>query len=328
MPMRKRHWLLLAGCLVSAAFLAAVLWRLDWPVFLAEMRRVNLPLLVLAIVAIGLSIALRALRWNLAAGVPLRAYGAFWNAAVIGLAFNHIYPLRAGEVARIFMLNQMAAVPLGRAATSALIDRLADVLLLGVGALLVAGAHAGLPYAEGLAGGTLALACAAIAALVIFGKGDHVWRGWFGQWAARVPERLRGRLQGLYAGAVETSALIASPLQLVRIVAITAAAFALDCAAVFCALEAFGWELPLVASLTVLVFLALGTSLPSAPGFAGVYQVACVLALALFGIGESAAVAYSIVFQLCLLATVIPLAALAAASHRAEFRSARSALVR
>jgi uncharacterized protein (TIRG00374 family) len=244
---------------------------------------------------------------------------------VIGLAFNHIYPLRAGEVARIFMLNQMAAVPLGRAATSALIDRLADVLLLGVSALLGAAVHTGLPYAEGLAGGTLALACAAIVTIIILGKGDRLWRGWFGRWAARVPERFRSRLQALYVGAVETSSLLASPLQLIRIVAITACAFALDCAAVFCVLEAFAWELPLIASLTVLVFVALGTSLPSAPGFAGVYQVACVLALALFGISGSSAVAFSIVYQLSLLAIVIPLAALAVASHRNEFRSARGA---
>ena len=326
--MRKRYWLLLAGCLVSAGFLAAVLWRLDWQVFAAEMRRVNLPTLALAMIAIALSIAVRALRWNFAAGVRLRAYGAFWNAAVIGLALNHIYPLRAGEVARIFMLNQMAAVPLGRAATSALIDRLADVLLLGVSALLVAGAHTGLPYAEGLAAGTLALACAAIAMIIVFGKGDRLWRGWFGRWAMRIPERFRARLQALYAGAVETSALIASPLQFLRIVAVTTAAFALDGAAVFFTLEAFGWQLPLVASLTVLVFLALGTSLPSAPGFAGVYQVACVLALALFGIGGSSAVAFSIVLQLTLLATLIPLAALAVANHRNEFRSARGAAAR
>jgi glycosyltransferase 2 family protein len=326
--MRKRQWLLLAGCLVSVVFLAAVLWRLEWLVFVAEIRRVSFAPLILAMVAIALSIALRALRWNLAAGVPRRAYGAFWNAAVIGLAFNHIYPLRAGEVARIFMLTTMAAVPLGRAATSALIDRLADVLLLGVSALLVTAAHAGIPYAGGLAGGTLALACAALVALAIFGKGDRIWRNWFGRWAARLPERLRARLKGLYAGAVETSALVASPLQLLRIAGITTGAFALDCLAVYSALEAFGWGLPVIAAVTVFVFLALGTSLPSAPGFAGVYQVACVLALALFGIGESAAVAYSIVFQLCLLATVIPLAALAAVNHRHEFRSARSALVR
>jgi len=37
------------------------------------------------------------------------------------------------------------------------------------------------------------------------------------------------------------------------------------------------------------VFLGIGTSLPSAPGYAGVYQVACIFALALFGVGESQA---------------------------------------
>lgn len=103
--------------------------------------------------------------------------------------------------------------------------------------------------AEDVAGGTLALACVAIAALIVFGKGDRIWRGWFGHWAARVPARLKG----LYAGAVDTSALIASPLQFIRILAITAIAFALDCAAVFSAIEAFGWELPFMAPVTVLV---------------------------------------------------------------------------
>jgi uncharacterized protein (TIRG00374 family) len=324
--MWNRKWVPAAGCAVSAAFLAVILWRLDWPVFVSEMRRVHYASLIVAMMLIALSVAVRSLRWNLAAGVPLSAYSAFWNAAVIGLAFNHIYPLRAGEVVRIFMLRQMASVPLGQAATSALIDRLADVLLLGICALAVAAAHTGLPYADKLAGGTLALACAALVALILFAKGDRIWRSWFNRWRTHVPPYLVERIQRFYAGAVGTSALFASPVNLARIVAITAVAFVLDCAAVFSAIEAFGWELPLIASVTVLVFLALATSLPSAPGYAGVYQIACVLALALFGIVESSAVAYSIVFQLCVLATVVPLAALAAAGHREELRSARSAL--
>ena len=78
----------------------------------------------------------------------------------------------------------------------------------------------------------------------------------------------------------------------------------------------------------MLVFLALGTSLPSAPGYAGVYQIACVLALALFGIGESPAVAYSIILQICVLATIAPLAGLTAYNHRGELRSVRSTLAK
>jgi hypothetical protein len=38
------------------------------------------------------------------------------------------------------------------------------------------------------------------------------------------------------------------------------------------------------------------------------YQIACVLVLALFDLGESRAVAYSIVLRICVLATIVPLA--------------------
>jgi uncharacterized protein (TIRG00374 family) len=326
--MSARKWLFVAGCCLSAAFLAAILWRLDWPVFVAEFRRLRYAWLALTVMLIIFGMALRALRWNLAAGAQLRAYPAFWNAAVIGLMLNQVYPLRAGEIVRIFALRQMAGIPLGRAATSALVDRLADALLLGICAVAVVAAHTGVPYAERLAAGALMVACAALAALIIFAKGDHIWRSWSSRWSAKISAGLQKRIGRFYAGAVETAALIASPLQLMRIVAITAAAFAIDFAIMFSAIKAFGWDLPLIAPVTVLVFLAVGTSLPSAPGYAGVYQIACVLALALFGINESPAVAYSIVVQVCVLATIASLAGLAAASHRDELRSVRSALAK
>jgi uncharacterized protein (TIRG00374 family) len=317
----NRKWLVAAGLLISAALLAVVLWRLDWPVFAAEMRRLHFAPLTVAMTLIAVSIALRSLRWNLAAGAPLRRVRAFWRATVIGLAFNHVYPLRAGELVRIFVLRHMAALPLGQATTSAVVDRLADVLLLGICALAVAGVHTGIPHAEKAAIGTLALACTALIVLIGFAKGDRVWRGRVARWSAKAPPYLAGRIERFYASAVATSALLVSPLGLIRIVALTVVAFLSDCAAMFCVM-------PLIAPLSVLVFLALGTSLPSGPGYIGVYQLASVLALGLFGIGESAAVAYSIVFQLCVIATVVPLAALAAVGHRDDIRSARSAFTR
>jgi glycosyltransferase 2 family protein len=55
--------------------------------------------------------------------------------------------------------------------------------------------------------------------------------------------------------------------------------------------------LPVQAAMTVGVFLAIGSLLPAAPGYVGIYQVACVLGLKWYGIGESAALAYSVVAQ-------------------------------
>jgi glycosyltransferase 2 family protein len=326
--MTFRKWLFVAGFLLSTVFLAAILWRLDWPVFVAEFRRLQYAWLVAAMLFIVMGMALRALRWNFAAGIPVAAFPAFWNSAVIGLALNQIYPLRAGEVIRIFMLRKMAAVPLGRAATGALIDRLADALLLGACAVAVVATHTGLPYAEKLAAGTLVLAVAALAATMLFGKGDHLWRRWSARWSGRVPEKLAGRIHRFYAGAVETAAQIASPLRLARIVALTVVVFACDFAVFLTVMKSFGWELPVIAAVTVLVFLAIGTSLPAAPGYAGIYQLACVLALALFGITETSAVAYSIALQICVLATLIPLATLAAVVHRDELNAIRSDIAR
>jgi glycosyltransferase 2 family protein len=50
--------------------------------------------------------------------------------------------------------------------------------------------------------------------------------------------------------------------------------------------------------LTVAAFIGAGASLPSAPGYIGIYQVACILALQLYGVLESQALAYSVVLQL------------------------------
>lgn len=324
--MTSKKVLLAAGFVISSAFVGAILWRMDWATFVAEFHNVRYSWLAVAVLCILSGMVLRALRWNLAAGISLANYPAVWNSAVIGLALNQIYPLRAGEVIRIFVLRTMAGIPLGRAATSALIDRLADTLLLGLCALSVVAVHTGLPYAERVASVGFALALAAFAAVVLFARGDQIWRRWFSRWGLNVSETLAGRIRRFYEASVLTAAQIASPVRLFIIIGLTVVVFVCDLAVFYTVMASFGWSLPPMAAVTVLVFLAIGTSLPSAPGYAGVYQLACVLALALFGVAEASAVAYSIVVQLCVLATSIPLGVLAAMAHREEIRAARSAM--
>lgn len=324
--MTARKWLLAAGLFVSAVILAAILWRLDWPAFLAELGRVRYSWLAVTLVIFVLGIALRAMRWNVAAGMPFAFFPAFWSSAVIGLMLNQIYPLRAGEVVRIYALSKLTRVSLGQAATSAFIDRLADVLFIGICAAVVVTTHTGLPFAEKFAAGTLILAVAALIAVIVFGKCDRIWRGWSGRWGKRMPAKLTIGINRFYAGAIETSRQIASPARLMGILLLTFTVFACDLAFYFTVIRSFGWELPAIAPMTVLVFLAIGTALPAAPGYAGVYQIACVLALALFGISEPSALAYSVVLQICVLATVLCLAAWVFMKHHDELKAVQGEL--
>jgi hypothetical protein len=93
---------------------------------------------------------------------------------------------------------------------------------------------------------------------------------------------------------------------------LTGFAFFLDYCALWLMLRAFEWSLPVQAAMTVGVFLAIGSLLPAAPGYVGIYQVACVLALKWYGISESAALAYSVVAQGATLLAIFALGALVA----------------
>jgi uncharacterized membrane protein YbhN (UPF0104 family) len=57
-------------------------------------------------------------------------------------------------------------------------------------------------------------------------------------------------------------------------------------------LLAFGINLPLTASLLILISLQVGITLPSAPGRVGIFEYICVLALSLFGVERHIALGY------------------------------------
>jgi uncharacterized protein (TIRG00374 family) len=56
-------------------------------------------------------------------------------------------------------------------------------------------------------------------------------------------------------------------------------------------------EVPLLATVTVQVLVAFGTMIPSAPAYLGTTQYACIVGLAIYGVGKSEALAYSMLYH-------------------------------
>ena len=70
--------------------------------------------------------------------------------------------------------------------------------------------------------------------------------------------------------------------------------------------EAFHLDVPPVKGALILTaIIAIAVSVPSAPGFIGSYQLGCVLALGMFGVDESAALAFSLVLHMTQFVAVI-----------------------
>jgi uncharacterized protein (TIRG00374 family) len=68
-------------------------------------------------------------------------------------------------------------------------------------------------------------------------------------------------------------------------------------AGIYFCFGALGMDAPILATFTVQVLVAFGTMIPSAPGYLGTTQYACVVGLAIYGVGKSEALGYSILYH-------------------------------
>jgi hypothetical protein len=293
--MTLKNFFIIFGTLLSVVLLIIVFADLDWQAFFTALKTVRLPELLLAGAVIIVNIALRSLRWNLVAREPLTKFKYFWQAASIGYLGNMIYPLRAGEALRIVAIHHFAPLTLGRAVTSSVIDRMLDMIVVGAFTMLVLWLH-GHKIDPDIGRGVIwifTIAMVVLVLLTVFADSLHTLVQRFvtqSKWQRLLQEWLLHALEGIQAFHHAHNVLI--------VMSLTIFIFLLDYFWMWQLMAAFGWDLPFEAGLTVGVFILLGISLPSAPGYIGIYQAACVLALGLYGIDQTLAVAYSIVLQL------------------------------
>jgi hypothetical protein len=66
---------------------------------------------------------------------------------------------------------------------------------------------------------------------------------------------------------------------------------------IYLCFPALNIHVPAVATVALVVLVAMGSMIPSAPAYLGTTQYACVVGLGLFGIGKSEAIAYSILYH-------------------------------
>lgn len=302
------------GCALSAALLIWLLAQLDWPVFWASLAQTRFDWIVAAVLLLLASIAVRSARWEVLSALPAARLRDFFRAAAIGYLGNYVYPLRAGELMRVIALKQLVpGSTLGRVLAAAALDRAFDLVGLGVFLAVVLHAHGVAALGAQAVRAAAALVALAALAIAVFVFTARHWGPLVAALSRRLPEKPARWLRHGYAQALEAAGA-ASPARLAAAFLLSLAASVIDYLAVWTLLAAFNWNLGALAAITVGLFVQIGGSLPSAPGYVGVIQVACVLALSLFGVSQSEAVAFSVLYQLTLLSVVLACGLWAAAS--------------
>jgi uncharacterized protein (TIRG00374 family) len=297
-----KFWL---GIGVSIFFMSLLFRKIDFNQLWAALVTVDYRYILLAVVCTFISYFLRAVRWHYLLipekHIPL---SSLYPATIIGYMANNVLPARLGEFVRAYVLAQREGLQTPTVFASLVIDRLFDgftVMLILLFTLFTLQLPSGLAEAETVlrTGGlvTFAMYTVVVAFLFLLKRQTMRTLAWTGVLLKPFPQRLTDRiipLLGSFIGGIRMSSKGGH---------ITAVLLSSLFVWLFCiipvdlVLQSFRVNLPITASMFILVLLVFAVMVPASPGFIGTYHYACFKGLSAFGIAESTALSIALVIH-------------------------------
>jgi glycosyltransferase 2 family protein len=284
-----------AAIAVSAGLLVFLLWSVDLHELADQLGRTHLGWVALSAALGPVGLWVRARRWRYLFPPGPEPPGLV-SGMMIGYMANNVLPLRAGEVIRVYVVARRWPrgfwPTLATLVVERVLDSLAIVLILGVLVLLI-------PVPTIFRWGAATLLVIDVVAVALLG-----WLTAAPDAAPRVVRKLltrwpqgAGRLVSVLERFVHGLDGIRAPSHRAPLAAWSVLVWIVPALAAWLAFRAMQLDLPFVAAWTVLAFVGLGISVPSAPGYVGVFHYAAVLALAVFDVPRPAALGYAIIFH-------------------------------
>jgi hypothetical protein len=218
-----------------------------------------------------------------------------FSTMMVGYTINTLLPARLGEVARIYLLHKRANVPAGRTLSTIVFERLLDVatvvLLLGIALLSV-------DFPESmrfmLLLGTVLL-IVGLAGLVLVAL---LPPRLYSSIIERAPILMRVPFKGTIEAGFTLLVEVVRTRRGVLAFGWSIPAWLTLVAGTHFVLLGFGLDVPIWASMVLVGATSLGMTLPSSPGYVGVFHWLAAESLALFGVAESAAETAALVLHI------------------------------
>jgi uncharacterized protein (TIRG00374 family) len=296
-PRTLSRWSWLLSLPLAGAFLYLALRGVDWRQVRSVIAHARPSWLLCAALITTATSFLRGLRWRVLLNAEADlGIGTVFRATMVGYLGNNFLPARAGEVLRSVLISRNSTLTNAYVLTTALAERLMDVIAVVLAAALVLlGIQPKPRWLADLSLGMSVAAAAGIVALVVL--------PYTGTLIERILQGLPlGERVGHFLQTTATQVLLGirafhSRSRLAGFSALTALIWAGDGLAVIAGARSLDLDIPFSIAMLLLTAMALGSALPSTPGYIGVYQIAAVMILGPFGIPKDRALAYSIVAQ-------------------------------
>lgn len=324
-----RRYLPWLNLILTVILIIAGLWYLSTRVSLiavgAALAGASMPYVVLAVVLMLLTIALKAWRWQLmfaAEEAPVPFGASFW-AVSLGQYVNLIVPfLRLGEIARLYALNQETGTSGGRGLGTLVVEKTLDLIFFGLTILFV------LPFIilpdfidqPGLAWVVLPLVVLVVLYLLAYqtARITRLWR----RVIAPLPERPQAFLLRLAVTGLEGLASLRNPRITLALLLISLVIAVLAVALPYVLFPALGLSLGLLDAALVHIAVSIAITPPSTPAKIGIFNGAAALVLWQMGITDETRVAgYAILLYLVVVGPQIVLGLVAASRSKWRWRA-------
>lgn len=307
-----RSWKFWLGVAISIIFLTLALRGLDLAGFWETVRHANYWWLLPGVAVYFGAVWARTWRWHyMLRHIRHVSLTRLFPIVVIGYMGNNVYPARAGEVLRSYVLKRKEGVPVSASLATVVLERLFDglVMLLFV--------FASLPFAPLPPGYALLVtifsalffvALAVFLALAI--RPARMGRAYAWLVDRLLPAGLRPRVHDLFDRFVEGLQSLRSPRELVLIFLSSAVIWLTETTKYWFVMHAFPFEVSFSVLMLMTAVVNLATTLPSTPGYVGTFDAPGIAVLMAYQVPKAVATGYTLVLHVALWLPITLLGAL------------------
>jgi uncharacterized protein (TIRG00374 family) len=294
-----RFWL---GVVISVLFLAYALKGQKLPEVWQGLREANYLWLIPGVIVYFGAVWLRTYRWKYLLRpiktIPVRS---LFPVVTIGYMGNNIFPFRAGEVLRAYVLKRKEQVSASASLATIVVERIFDgitmlVFVFAILPLVPTNEFLGqlLPFMSFFFFGAL------LAFLLVASSPARTERLY--QWVVQhlVPGRFQEQVRGLLARFVEGLEVLRSGRDMLFILGISILLWLVEAWKYWFVMQGFGFEQPFYVLVFTCAIVNLATSIPSTPGYLGTFEVAGIESLVLFGVARHTATSFMLALHAAL----------------------------
>lgn len=308
-----KRWQFWLGLAVSAFFLYIVLRKINFGRLWETIQSANYWWLLPGIAVYFIALWARAWRWHYLLR-PLKVISTrkMFPIVTMGYAGNNIFPARAGEVVRAVILKRKEGVPISASLATIIVERVFDGIVMlafvfvnlseltrltGV-SISILGLNIGI---QAIAiGGSVAF----FGALIIFLLAamfpritDRLVTWLIGRF---VPERLREQVLGITRRFLEGLESLRSPFDVLMVFLTSVVIWLLETVKYWFVMHAFSFTVSFFALMLMNGVVNLATTIPSAPGYLGTFDLPGIAVLQAYGINAEVAASYTFVLHFAL----------------------------